>query len=84
MLLVGDASYYGRFGFTADKTGDLRLIGDGDQSRLLARELIPGTLDGARGYIRATGRRAPATTQEPPARASPRLARAAISATVHF
>jgi predicted N-acetyltransferase YhbS len=64
VLLVGDASYYGRFGFTADKTGDLRLIGDGDQSRLLARELIPGTLDGARGYIRATGRRVSAATQE--------------------
>jgi predicted N-acetyltransferase YhbS len=64
VLLVGDAPYYGRFGFTADKTGDLRLVGLFERHRLLARELIPGTLDGARGYIRATGRRVSATTQE--------------------
>lgn len=59
VLLVGDASYYGRFGFSAEKTGNLRLLGIDDQARLLACELAPGALDGAHGYIRATGRRAP-------------------------
>lgn len=59
VLLVGDASYYGRFGFSAAKTGGLRLLGVDDQARLLACELTPGALDGARGYVRATGRRTP-------------------------
>ena len=40
MLLVGDAAYYGRFGFSAEKTGALMLPGAYDQHRLLARELV--------------------------------------------
>jgi predicted N-acetyltransferase YhbS len=59
ILLVGDAAYYERFGFSAEKTGSLWMPGRYDQSRLLALELIPGALDGARGLIGATGRRAP-------------------------
>jgi predicted N-acetyltransferase YhbS len=53
VLLVGDASYYGRFGFTADKTGGLWLPGPYEQHRLLGCEFVPGALDGARGLIRA-------------------------------
>jgi predicted N-acetyltransferase YhbS len=56
VLLVGDASYYGRFGFTAEKTGALWLPGPYEQDRLLACELAPGALDGARGLIGATGK----------------------------
>jgi predicted N-acetyltransferase YhbS len=56
VLLVGDAPYYSRFGFTAEKTGALRLPGPYARDRLLARELVPGALAGARGLIRATGR----------------------------
>jgi predicted N-acetyltransferase YhbS len=59
ILLVGDAAYYERFGFSAEKTGSLWMPGRYEQSRLLARELIPGALDGAFGLIGATGRRAP-------------------------
>jgi predicted N-acetyltransferase YhbS len=59
ILLVGDASYYGRFGFSAQKTGALRLPGPFEQHRLLALELKANTLDGARGLIRATGDRIP-------------------------
>ncbi|HZP75126.1 MAG TPA: N-acetyltransferase [Pseudolabrys sp.] len=55
VLLVGDAAYYGRFGFSAEKTSLLRMPGPYDQHRLLALELIPGALDGAAGFIRATG-----------------------------
>jgi len=53
MLLVGDASYYARFGFSADKTGGLWLPGPYEADRLLARELQPGALDGAHGLILA-------------------------------
>jgi predicted N-acetyltransferase YhbS len=59
VLLVGDAPYYGRFGFSADKTGALRLPGPYEQHRLLGVELKAGALDGARGLIRATGERLP-------------------------
>jgi predicted N-acetyltransferase YhbS len=59
VLLVGDAPYYARFGFTAEKTADLWLPGPYERGRLLACELRPGALDGARGLITATGRLAP-------------------------
>jgi predicted N-acetyltransferase YhbS len=59
ILLVGDAPYYGRFGFSADKTGALRLPGPFEPERLLGLELKPGALDGARGLVRATGDRLP-------------------------
>jgi predicted N-acetyltransferase YhbS len=51
VLLVGDAPYYGRFGFSAAKTGDLRMPGPYEPERLLALELAAGALDGARGLI---------------------------------
>jgi predicted N-acetyltransferase YhbS len=57
VLLVGDAPYYGRFGFTTEKTGALWMPGPYQRDRLLARELVPGALDGARGMISATGER---------------------------
>jgi predicted N-acetyltransferase YhbS len=59
VLLVGDAPYYGRFGFSAEKTGALRLSGPYEQDRLLGLELKRGALDGARGVIRASGGRIP-------------------------
>jgi predicted N-acetyltransferase YhbS len=59
VLLVGDAPYYGRFGFSAEKTGALWLPGRYEQHRLLACELKPGALDGARGLIAAGGRPQP-------------------------
>jgi predicted N-acetyltransferase YhbS len=59
VLLVGDAPYHGRFGFSAVQTGGLWMPGRYDRERLLALELKPGALDGARGLIGATGRPAP-------------------------
>jgi predicted N-acetyltransferase YhbS len=56
VLLVGDASYYGRFGFSADKTRTLRLSG-ADRARLLAVELKPDALTGTHGVIAAAGER---------------------------
>ena len=60
VLLVGDATYYWRFGFSGQKTAALWLPGPYECDRLLACELTPGALDGARGLIGATGRLTPA------------------------
>jgi predicted N-acetyltransferase YhbS len=59
VMLVGDAAYYQRFGFSNEKTGSLWLPGRYDAHRFLARELSPGALDGASGLVHATGRRLP-------------------------
>jgi len=53
VVLVGDAPYYSRFGFSAAKTGSLRMPGPFERHRLLALELVPGALKGARGLLRA-------------------------------
>lgn len=58
ILLVGDAPYYARFGFSADKTGRLAMPGPYERDRFLALELVPGALDGARGTLKASGRKA--------------------------
>lgn len=58
ILLVGDAPYYQRFGFSADKTGNMAMPGPYERHRLLALELQPVALDGAAGVIRPTGRKA--------------------------
>jgi len=59
ILLLGDAPYYARFGFSADKTGALWLPGPYEAERLLGFELAPGALDGARGLVSPTGRPKP-------------------------
>jgi predicted N-acetyltransferase YhbS len=60
ILLVGDAAYYARFGFSAERTGALWMPGRYERDRLLALELKPGALDGTGGLIAATGKLAPA------------------------
>jgi len=62
ILLVGDAPYYARFGFSADRTGALAMPGPFERHRFLALELAAGALDGASGVLRPAGRpqRAPA------------------------
>jgi predicted N-acetyltransferase YhbS len=59
VILLGDAPYYTRFGFSAQKTGELSLPGPFERERLLALELVEGALDGAWGMILATGAPAP-------------------------
>jgi predicted N-acetyltransferase YhbS len=59
VLLVGDAPYYGRFGFSAEKTGPLWMPGAYEPHRLLGLEFVPGALDGARGMIAGIGRPEP-------------------------
>lgn len=57
ILLVGDAPYYARFGFSADRTGQLAMPGPYERHRFLALELVEGSLDGAYGVLKASGRR---------------------------
>ncbi len=70
MILLGDAPYYARFGFSALKTGELSLPGPFERDRLLGLELREGALDGACGMIVPTG----ASVTEPRRSPEPRLA----------
>jgi predicted N-acetyltransferase YhbS len=71
VILLGDAPYYARFGFTAARTAELSLPGPFERDRLLGLELRPGALAGALGLI------APAGTPAARARASSPASRAA-------
>src|ERR1700686_5155083 len=61
VIMLGDAPYYGRFGFSALKTGELSLPGPFERYRLLGLELREGALDGAFGMIVADGALLPDT-----------------------
>src|SRR6201988_4794423 len=51
VILLGDAPYYARFGFSAGKTGELSLPGPFERDRLLALELVAGALGRAWGLV---------------------------------
>lgn len=55
ILLVGDAGYYERFGFSGDPTRDLAMPGPVERERFLGLELRAGALAGAIGVLVATG-----------------------------
>ena len=57
IVLVGDAPYYERFGFFAEKTQHLVMPGPFARDRFLALELVPGWLEGAAGMVVASGRK---------------------------
>jgi predicted N-acetyltransferase YhbS len=80
IILVGDAPYYGRFGFTAEDTGALRLPGPYARDRLLARALVPGALAGARGLVGTAGRDEPKCDSAAPIAGQPGNARASRAA----
>lgn len=61
VILLGDAPYYQRFGFTPDKMCDLALPGPFERERLLGLEFRDGALIGASGLIVPTGAAAPAS-----------------------
>jgi predicted N-acetyltransferase YhbS len=61
VLLLGDAPYYARFGFSALKTGELSLPGPFERDRLLGLELREGALDSASGTIVPSGALVPKT-----------------------
>jgi predicted N-acetyltransferase YhbS len=57
IILVGDADYYKRFGFSAEKTADLFMPGPFEKARLLALELRDGAIEGMHGILTASGRK---------------------------
>lgn len=57
ILLVGDAAYYERFGFSAEKTATLMMPGPFARERFLALELTDRWLEGAAGVLVASGRK---------------------------
>ena len=61
VILLGDAPYYARFGFSALRTAELRLPGPFERDRLLGLELREGALDGASGMITPASAAAPET-----------------------
>jgi predicted N-acetyltransferase YhbS len=70
VILLGDAPYYARFGFSASKTSELSLPGPFERDRLLGLDLVEGALDGAWGMIVPTG--------DPLPKAKPSRARKAL------
>src|ERR1700754_2118507 len=75
VILLGDAPYYARFGFSGAKTAELSLPGPFERDRLLGLELRDGALDDAWGMIVADGvREAQAPRGKKPARLLPRAA----------
>jgi predicted N-acetyltransferase YhbS len=70
VILLGDAPYYARFGFSAEKMAELSLPGPFERDRLLGLELAAGALDGACGMIVATGAKATPVRRAPRARAA--------------
>jgi predicted N-acetyltransferase YhbS len=68
VILLGDAPYYARFGFSALKTGELSLPGPFERDRLLGLELREGALDGAWGMIVPTSVAAPRNPTRPAGR----------------
>ena len=65
VILVGDAPYYGRFGFSRAPVENLVLPGPVDLDRFLGLELVPGALAGARGRVVGTGAREGSRRSEP-------------------
>jgi predicted N-acetyltransferase YhbS len=70
VILLGDAPYYARFGFSAEKMTALSLPGPFERERLLGLELQAGALDGACGIIVPTGAAANLVRRAPRARAA--------------
>ena len=57
ILLVGDAPYYERFGFSQEKTATLVMPGPFERHRFLSHELRDRWLEGAAGIIVPAGRK---------------------------
>src|ERR1700743_1732172 len=64
VILLGDAPYYTRFGFSVENMTGLSLPGPFERDRLLGLELKAGALAGACGMIVPTG--VPASAVRPP------------------
>lgn len=56
VVLVGDEPYYGRLGFKRVAPGQIRLPGPVDPARILALEIVPGSLAATHGLVAARTR----------------------------
>ncbi|MFV0281611.1 MAG: GNAT family N-acetyltransferase [Rhodoblastus sp.] len=65
ILLVGDAAYYRRFGFSRAPAEKLHMPGPVELERFLGLELREGALAEARGRLRATGAKTHWRTKKP-------------------
>jgi predicted N-acetyltransferase YhbS len=65
VILVGDAPYYGRFGFTRDMARGLAYPPPTNPERLLARELEPGAFRGVGGLVQNWAQWVPRTAHAP-------------------
>jgi len=83
VLLVGDAEYYGRFGFSAAKTEKLAMPVACPAHRLLALELVDGALNRAAGTITATGKLIPSRAHRLAAKAAGALQPATLRPVSH-
>jgi predicted N-acetyltransferase YhbS len=70
ILLVGDAAYYERFGFTGDLTRNLAMPGPVERERFLGLELRAGALAAASGVLVGSGALQPAPSRPAVARAA--------------
>jgi predicted N-acetyltransferase YhbS len=77
VILLGDAPYYARFGFSAERTGELVLPGAFERERLLGLELCAGALDGAWGMVVPSGATLPKMKAERAGKAARLVTRAA-------
>jgi predicted N-acetyltransferase YhbS len=77
VILLGDAPYYARFGFSAAKTGELTLPGPFERERLLGLELRDGALDETWGMIAPAGAGWPKSKAARPKKATRLVQRAA-------
>lgn len=64
VLLVGDAPYYARFGFSHDAVAALGLPGPYEAARFLGLDLVPGALGRAAGLVTGTGALLPAVGED--------------------
>ena len=64
VILLGEAAYYSRFGFSAEKAASLSLPGPFERERLLALELRDGALDGVSGLICPPARQPPGSQSQ--------------------
>jgi predicted N-acetyltransferase YhbS len=55
VILIGDAPYYARFGFSRDYTHGLIMPGPVEAARFLGLQLRDGALQPAQGFVKATG-----------------------------
>ena len=75
VILLGDAPYYARFGFSAARTGELSLPGTFERDRLLGLELARGRARRRLGHDRADRRAAAESKGRPGQEGAARAAR---------